>query len=70
LEQLAETDDDAEGHDHKVISRYLKHFLDNVPQEVENVYKTSKEGPQETAADLEGGTAYMEDDGTTDEPEL
>jgi hypothetical protein len=70
LDRLSETDDADEARDHKVIARYLKHFLENVPEEVDGTIQAAKyaiEHPEDKP-DLSTGTPYMEDDGTTDEP--
>ena len=73
LERLSEADTDDEARDHRLIARYLKHFLQVVPEEVESMYQTKKHGVENTdpSEDLStGGTPYMEDDGTEDESEV
>ena len=73
MEELSEADTETEGHDHRTIARYLKHFLEYVPEEVRGAkealeYKLTN---PDKKPDLEdGGTPYMEDDGSTDEPEI
>ena len=71
LEALAETDDDSEAHDHRLIARYLKHFMEFVPEEVASMVEHAKaeaEGKIEKLEPGSGGTPYMESDG--DEPEV
>ena len=70
LDRLADTDDEAEGRDHKIIARWLKQFMEVIPEEVEGLYQSAKEKQNnpEKKVDLSTGTPWMEDDGTEDEP--
>ena len=65
LERLAETDNEQESRDHRIIARWIKHFLEEVPAEVESGFASMKaeaEGKVERVDTKSGGTAYMESD--------
>ncbi len=71
LDQLAETDDERISLEHKVLARWLKHFIEDIPYEVGERLKAEEReasGIDEKFDPSEGGTAYMESDGHT--PEL
>jgi hypothetical protein len=74
LERLAEVDDsEREAQDHRVIARYLKHFMEYVPAEVEASFEAAKldaEGKVEKIDAKSGGTPWMESDGDPAEGEL
>jgi hypothetical protein len=63
---LAETDEDQEARDHKIVARWIKHFLQNIPLEVQSALdyaeKDSK-GEIERLDPNSGGTPFMESDG-------
>ena len=71
LNELAETDDEKESLEHKIIARWIKNFTEIIPFEVESAYQAEEakaRGPVEEFDPTEGGTAFMESDGDT--PEL
>ena len=71
LEQLAETNDETEARDHRFIARWIKHFMETVPERVEGLYQSAEaesRGDNPRPDPDSGGSPYMESD-RGDEPE-
>lgn len=70
LEQLVESEDDGETRDHKIIAKWIGHFLTYIPDQVEAAYKFEKEETEGGREDptAGGGSPYMEGDGDLEEP--
>lgn len=70
LEALVEAEDEGETRDHRFIARWIKHFLEAIPDKVEAAYKYIEEeakGEHENPT-AGGGSPYMEGDGDPEEP--
>lgn len=68
LDEMAEADDDEVSREHKLLARYIKHFIEVIPFEVEQIYKAEEAKADKSVEKFDpttGGTAYMEPDGDT-----
>jgi hypothetical protein len=69
---LVDTDDESEARDHKILVRWIRHFMEVVPEKVQGMYELAQ---AESRGDLEGpdtddgGSPYMEGDGGAEEAE-
>ena len=71
-EALVETDDAGETRDHKFLLRWLRHFMEAVPELVEGHYQALESdlrGDNERPDPDTGGSPYMESDGGANEVE-
>jgi len=60
LRALEDTDDDLTSRDHKTISRWIRQWLEVIPEEIEAAHQR-QENPE--VERLDGGTEWMEGDG-------
>jgi hypothetical protein len=66
LEALADTDDDTEAIQFRVIAKYLKRLIKDLPVEIDARFQHFKDedaGRIERLDTSQGGTPYMESDG-------
>lgn len=70
MEALADTDDDTESIQHRFLLKWIKHFLDDVPDEIDSRFqrlKAEDAGKIDKVDPEAGGTPFMESDGDSAE---